>query len=48
MNLESPPPKVIWICILGSDCDCAARDGEVDQFCANSRKREVEAYEDAE
>ena len=31
--------RTVWYCILGPDCECA--DGP-DQFCVNSRRREVE------
>lgn len=36
------PKRVVYKCILGDDCSCAQQFGELDQFCANSRRFEVE------
>ena len=40
MSVPMPerPKRTIWVCILGADCEC----GEPDQFCVNTRRREVE------
>ena len=36
--IPGQPKRTIWYCILGSDCEC----GDPDQFCVNTRRREVE------
>lgn len=43
------PKRTVWICILGPECQCVQDYGEADQFCANTRRREVEDedYEEA-
>jgi hypothetical protein len=44
--------RVVWTCILGHECACAHALGAVDQFCINSRRKEIkeddneEAYEE--
>jgi hypothetical protein len=36
------PKRIVFYCILGSECAC----GDVDHFCVNARRREVDAEED--
>lgn len=36
--------RVVWTCNLGVYCSC----DEVDQFCVNSRRREVDGEDDHE
>ena len=36
------PKRTVWICILGPECQCVHDYGEADQFCVNTRRREVE------
>lgn len=40
--MPEPPKRIVWYCILGAECDC----GEVDHFCVNTRRREVEGEEE--
>lgn len=45
MPVPIPRPKrtvFVWICILGPECQCVQDYGVADQFCANTRRREVE------
>lgn len=39
---RQPPPKVVYRCVLGSDCLCDAGDART-QFCVNTRRIEVDA-----